>query len=89
MTHLANQPPVAQSGYRYFGTGYSLGLKVHFKSRGLLLMGLAGASSTLVAGHWSLLPGGEEPVIAGRDPPLRFTKGSRAVRNGGSTVPSA
>src|SRR5215472_3574640 len=35
MTHLANQPPVAQSGYRYFGTRYSLGLKVHFKSRAI------------------------------------------------------
>src|SRR5215831_13162590 len=68
MTHLANQPPVAQSGYRYFGTGYSLRLKVHFKSRGLLLVGLTGASSTLIAGHWPHLPGGEEPVIAGRDP---------------------
>src|SRR6516162_1801796 len=59
MTHLANQPPVAQSGYRHLGTGYSLGLKVHFKSRRLLLMGLRGASSTLIAGHWPLLPGGE------------------------------
>ena len=80
MTHLANQPPAAQSGYRYFATGYSLRLKVHFKSRGLLLMGLTGALSTLIAGRWSILPGGEEAVIAGRD--RRFLKVHQGVTCG-------
>jgi len=43
-------------------------------------MGLTGASSTLIAGHWSILPGGEEAVIAGRD--RRFLKVHQGVTCG-------
>src|SRR5215472_7544597 len=66
MTHLANQPPVAQSGYRYFGTGYSLG-------RTLSQEGYCSRGSQAPHRHSSRVigrsyRGGEEPVIAGRDP---------------------